>query len=211
MRTIEVSVYTIDELSEKAKEKAHWNYIKDGYAYTWHDENRESLEAFAKLFPISVTDWSYDENGGDVRYSFHDEWHHDVDDVAHLSGPRLAAWLWNNLRGDIYKGRWYSKVFNRKTNTLTPGITSKDRRSRITLETGGVLTGYCIDDSLLEPIYDYMKKPDPSVTLEDLLDTCFDAWATDCAKDLEYANSMEAFIETCHANDYEFEADGTMI
>ncbi|RYC69593.1 hypothetical protein [Spirosoma sordidisoli] len=211
MRTIEVSVFTVNELSEEAREQAHMDYIKDGDNYGWHSENKESLEAFAKLFPIKIKHWEYDENGGEVRYGFHDEWHHDVDDVAHLSGPRLAAWLWNNLRGDIYKGRWYSKSFNRKTNTLTPGVGRVERRSRITLETGGVLTGYCIDDSLLEPIYAYMKKPDPSVTLEDLLDTCFEEWAKDCAADLEHANSMEAFIEACEANNYEFEADGTMI
>ena len=212
MRTIEVTLYKIDELSEVAKEKAFQDWIGDGDTYHWHKENRESLISFIKLFPITVNDWSYGDRNSGVSFRFDNDYHYDIDAVENLSGIRLATWLWNNLKNDIYKGRWYSHSFNRKTNTLSvkPGDKRKDRRSKLFLETGGVLTGYTIDDSLLTPIYEFLKKPDKSVTFNDLLTDCFHEWVKDCESDVEHSSSMEAFLESAQANEYEYDDYGNM-
>lgn len=70
MRTIEkvFNVYTIDELTETAKEKAletMSEWYADDFANHYSEEFLKSAEAFAAKFNMKVTDWSiglYDRN-----------------------------------------------------------------------------------------------------------------------------------------------------
>jgi hypothetical protein len=55
MRTVTVDVYQFDELNEDAQEKAtEWvkNNIHDLYA--WHDEAKQSIEAFCDKFGVTL-------------------------------------------------------------------------------------------------------------------------------------------------------------
>lgn len=224
MRTVEVTLYQLSELSEKAQERAYNKWLQHGDNYGWHDENRESLEAFAKLFPINVSNWSYGDRDYGVSFSFTDYHHYDIDAVAALSGVRLATWLWNNLNEDIYTPKYY-KSFVRHENyphhrNLSRSVTKAgDNAGKIRLtyksrlfRVGGqaALTGVMSDEYLLDPIYKFIARPDASVDMEDLLTDCFGEWVKYCNQDVEYAHSMEAFKESAEANEYEFDENGEM-
>ena len=50
MRTIEITLYKFDELSDEAKENA-CEYVREQWHdfYAWHNDNQESLKEFAKF------------------------------------------------------------------------------------------------------------------------------------------------------------------
>jgi len=57
MKTKTISIYNIHELDERAQEKAHSDYLNNGFEYFWLDEWRDSLGKFCDLFGVSVVDW----------------------------------------------------------------------------------------------------------------------------------------------------------
>lgn len=61
MRTITANLYTFDELSGKAKEKA-LRELHSTAEYPWHDENRQTLKAIEKAFKLERFDWGYSEH-----------------------------------------------------------------------------------------------------------------------------------------------------
>jgi hypothetical protein len=65
MRTIEQTIYTFEELTEDAKEKARAWY-RQGIDYPWWDEVKDSLTAFCDGFNIKVLDYSM----GDARREY---------------------------------------------------------------------------------------------------------------------------------------------
>ena len=69
-------------------------------------------------------------------------------------------------------------------------------------------TGYCMDEPLLDPIRNFIKKPVKNVTLEDVMRDCLEAWLDSCRQDYEYSLSDEAIIDTIEANDYDFTIEG---
>lgn len=214
MRTVveQVELYKYDELSDEAKDNAFNEWVEDQYGDNpWADENRESMKAFAKLFPITVRDWEYDTYSHRVSFNFSDYDAYDLDAIENLSGVRLATWLWNNLRSDIYQGKWYSQSWNPKKNTLDVSKGTKQRRSKCQIESSCPFTGYYMDDVLLDPIFAFMKKPVASTTMRDLLEDCFDAWGKACSKQLEYQSSEDKFKEDTIANEWEYTKHGKQV
>ena len=59
MRTIETTIYTFDELSDKAKERAREKarFLIDENM-TWSTESRQSIEAFCDHFGVTLNNWS---------------------------------------------------------------------------------------------------------------------------------------------------------
>jgi hypothetical protein len=72
------------------------------------------------------------------------------------------------------------------------------------------LTGYCADDSLIEPIIEYLKKPNMELSYAELMDNCVYNWAKMSQKDYDFSISEEFFIEECEANEWEFDEDGNV-
>ena len=59
MRVIEKTVFTFDELSDTAKEKAReWGREVVGQDMTWSDESKSSIDAFCEEFGVTLNDWS---------------------------------------------------------------------------------------------------------------------------------------------------------
>lgn len=189
-RVICKTVYTYEELSDSAKEKALYEG-RSTLDYSWADENKETLEAFCRIFPVKVRDWEYGGYGRHISHYLTCD-----DDIAGLSGLRLHKYLWNNFRSSLFKGKYYSKA-------------GKSRHSRIILEACCVLTGYCVDDDILQPVYDFLKKPNNRTTFEDLMGDCLEAWLSSCDADFEAYFSEESMADIFAANDYEFYEDGT--
>jgi len=160
MKTVELKIYSFDELSESAKQKAIDNNRPE--EIFWSEENRETMEKFAAIFPITVKDWSYGGPGSGVSFSF-DE----TDEIEELTGWRLATYLWNNYRKQIFQGKYYGRLSptDAKGNKIEVskahpiGQRHVIRHSRIILQTSCVLTGYYMDDVILEPIYSFLGKP----------------------------------------------------
>lgn len=206
MRIIETKVYTLDELSQEAKEAAYENWNIDNY-YPYAHENEETLKRFEEVFPIEIGHWEYDQFSGNISYEFEDN-EIDIDDIYYdtelkeMCGIRLLKYLHNNYWNDISSRKFYFAGGG-------IGIKSKTRHSNFQREVGNCpFTGYYMDEVILKPIHDFMKKPDENINFNDLMDMCLNNWVQACVEDCEWTNSMECFEDYCEANNMEFTEDG---
>jgi hypothetical protein len=181
MKTLELKLYKFDELDEETqdelikKEREHLYKWVCRYGYDWEDEGKDSLDAFCKIFPVEWTQFDVQNTDIDFKITCDDE-------IKSLSGFRLQKYLWNNYRRDIYKGKFYWR------GTLK----GKSRHSKIQLVGMNCnLTGYCVDDDLLKPIYDFLDSRNPKGDFEDLLGDCLHAWVKGQCDELEYSYSEE--------------------
>lgn len=197
MRTITKEVFHFSELSESAQEYAlkKWNE----YDNFDNSDNESTLDAFERIFPVKIKNWEIGcRNYIDSKMTCDDE-------IAELSWQRLVAYIWNNYKSDIFKGKYYSK-----SRYIDGKFKYKSRQSKIKLESCCPFTGYYMDDAILRPIIDFLNKPD-NTSFEDLIDDCLDQWLTSCQEAYEYEQSLEAFEDIAEANQYEFYEDGTML
>lgn len=214
MKIIKTEVYSFEELSDEAKQKAVEDHrdLCSGDQPAWSAENRQTMEKFSEIFPIKVTNWSYGERSEGVSFHFEAE-----DYIEELSGFRLAKYLWNNYKGNLFKGKFYG---NLKTNEFVKHKRIKSSElykngnrfnpyySAIKLDSSCVLTGYFMDDNILGPIYDFLNKP-TNINFRDLLEDCYFEWIKACNADIEWQNSNEYLSEELINNRYEFEEDGS--
>lgn len=56
MKVIETVVYTFDELSDKAKEKAREWYKEDALDYNWYESDYDDFKTIAKLMGIEISE-----------------------------------------------------------------------------------------------------------------------------------------------------------
>lgn len=215
MRVEQRKIYELSELSESAQEKAHENYLNDrNFEYGWTSENKDTLYAFENIFPVKITSWEYDSNSANVSFEMTCD-----DDISALSGIRLAKYIWNNYKRDLFKGKFIGalstneKVYHKRIRSSEPytnGNRSNHYYSAITLESNCVLTGYCLDDDILQPIYDFLNKPD-STDFETLIENCFEAWCKAVKNECQSQLSFEYFKDIAEANEYEFDEFGARI
>lgn len=59
-KMIEVPVFTIGELSEKAQDKAHSDYLSAGFDFD-HSDNISTIKSFCELFGVNLKDWDISE------------------------------------------------------------------------------------------------------------------------------------------------------
>lgn len=185
MRTEIVGIYSYDELSDDAKEKAREYFRHNDYEYAWTDEWNDSINAFCKVMPVERGDYQIG--------AFYPSYQHCVftdDDAAELYGVRAYKWLLNN---------GYNGAFNKYTGEF--------ETAQKIIEGTCPLTGYCGDCDLFYPIAEFMKKPG-NRALSELFQDCFDSWLKAYQSDLEYQNSDEYIEESIIANEYEFTKDG---
>jgi len=198
MREVTMKVYTVEELSERALDRAYY-YWRVDCDYPWCEENEKTLLEFERVFPVKVTYWEY--RGGYKYVKFHMTC---VDEVADLEGFRLAKYIWNKYRHDIYKGKYYSKG-----KCVDGKYKYVSRHSKINLEKGCPLTGYYLDYDILKPIWDFLDSPRPNVTFRDLMEECLNGWINACSADYSNYFSLDNFIEIANANGWEFYEDGS--
>lgn len=208
-----IKLYTLDQLSDGAKQKAIKKYRGSRNEYFWQEENRNSLIKFAELFDIKLTSYFYGDRGEGVNYvsNYRGE-------VEELSGVRLATWLHNNIGNEIFKPKYYGVNLNKEVKHKRIKCKFYERTgnyfvgyySGITKDTCAPLTGYCMDESLLKPIYEFLKKPSDSINFLDLLDDCFNEWVKAGNADIDYQNSDEFIIGEIENNELFFTIDGTI-
>jgi hypothetical protein len=207
MKIIKIKVYTLNELSDKAKKHAYNKWLSD-FQYHWNKENEDSIKAFAAVFPVTIKNWSYGGNDSRVEFYMTGHNHFNSDQVEDLEGWKLARYIWNKFRFDIYKPKQYW-ICNGRHNTV--GENAKHRESKI-LITGEncPLTGFIMDQYLLDPIVKFLNHPDERTTFRSLMKDCFSEWVMGCERDLEYAQSFERFKEEAEANEWLFRENGEM-
>lgn len=193
MKTIEITLYKFDELSSEAQQNAIDKWRETDTEYFFSHDNEASLKAFTDIFPIQVRDFSYDAYSHSERVLYSGE-----ADYQTLSGPRLVAHIQNNYGHVLYP----AKVYRLKSG--------KTRKSRILKDTEMVMTGYYMDNHLLDPIYDFLKSGDKNTDFEDLLSSCIYEWGKACQADCHYQQTAEYIKETIIANEYDFTSEGEL-
>ena len=186
------TLYQITELSGEAKEKAYDEWLYSRYYYGWTDENRKTLDTFCERFGIVCGNWRYDAS----HYSYDYRSRQD-DSIDGLCGWRLATYLTNNHWSDLYIPKFY---WNGR----------KGRKSRTLVDTCCPLTGYYIDDCILDPIYKFLEFPTETVTFDNLMKDCLDSFFRACRDDMESTQTLEYFTEESNANDWEYLSDGKL-
>lgn len=182
-----ITLYRLDELKGSAKERA-LDWLRDDTDF-WAEERNATLTAFEKIFPITVRDYDYG-NQNYINFMFDDE-----EEISKLSGIRLMKYIYNNYFSALWKGKYYH-------------MNSKTRHSKVMFDNCCPLTGYYLDNAILDPIFNFLKKPDNTTTFYDLLYDCLQSWVYACRDDLEYLNSEECLTETADANGWLFDEYG---
>lgn len=185
MRTEQITVYQFDELSDDAKERARewWRRCEAEDGYHWWNEAKASLDVFCDRFNVKVTDYSVGAFSPSHvtlsidRYDTEFGTYYDDNRVPGLSGVRL----WKYLRNQC-------------------GVDGP-------LAECCPFTGVCFDESLLQPIREFMVSPDAR-TYAELLNDCVDSWLADVLADDEARFEDENVDEAIRANEYGFTEDG---
>jgi hypothetical protein len=102
-RALEITVYTFDELDASAQERVINNW-RDGAQFFWTDEWAQSLDAFAKLAPLTVRNWEIGYRSNGVTFDM-DQDDNYGDGIAELSGVRAWKWLVNNGWAELAAGQ----------------------------------------------------------------------------------------------------------
>lgn len=205
MRTL--NVFTFNELSDSAKEKAVESYraYRGGDDF-YFSEYKASLEAFAEDIGITIKDWSYGLDGCSVRFDLGDR-----EGLETMTGARAYTWIVNNVKGLRPGPRVYavSREVNHHGFTRNERIVKRVSRVYRTEDCCNY-TGVCSDEDLLQPFREFLVKPD-SRTIADLINDAIDSYCSALQADLEYHESDEFLTEELINGDTpEFFENGTI-
>ena len=203
MKTISIEVYEAEELSEFAKQRAHYDWCLET-DYDFHQDNKKTLDAFVQIFPLKIDSYEYGGQGAHIVFSMEEG--HD-DEIAKLSGWRLSTYLWNNYQRQLFKGKYYNKHKHASEGL----IKYWHRNSNILLERNCVLTGYFLDEYILGPVYDFLAKPDEHTTFRDLMRDCLNMWLKTCEADREDFFSLDHFLEEAKEGEWMYKEDGSKV
>jgi hypothetical protein len=213
MKTISINLYQFDELSEEAKQNAIDHFRESELFYTpfYVDEANNTLEKFCDIFSIKYRSIDYLEPYRN-DYSIHLD-----DNILALTGQRLANYIWNNHKKDIFKGKYYGKLVKtfkdgspiEVSKEHPAGMRHIKRYSKILLDNSCVLTGVCYDQDVLDPIYKFLEHP-KELTIEELIDRCIKNLCKSVRSEYEYQTSNEGLTEYINNNDYWFTIDGEL-
>lgn len=214
-KTISTTVYSFDELSDKAKEVAIENERTsraNHWYFPWQDEFQATLTAFCKRFGIKhVEDSGRFDGTVEIKYGCYpdidgnaDAWtqrHYDISGES-VRGLRLRTFILNN----------FSDVLYERKKQYVNGYNSKNRVSRVFMtETCCPFTGFCADDAMLQPMRDFIANPTSkrlTYDLNDLMDDCVSAWNRAWLAECKWYFSDECITDDIRANEHQFTEDG---
>lgn len=200
----EFDVYTFEELSDKAKERARewFRGCMDGNDWM-AEEWRASLKAFVELFNGKLRDYCYPERG---RSYVKVDW--SIDDcILELSGVRLWKYLNANYGGQVtvYDGG----TVGSSDNPLRYHKEKRDGHAWILACKDGEcpFTGCGTDCPFFDPLAEFVKRPD-NQTFEELLNDCLESFLSSAADAYEAMYEDEYADDAIIANAYEFTENG---
>lgn len=201
------TVYSFDELSEAAQQKAIKSFRNKDYDnQSYFDEVTDSVKAVIELFNLKTG-----RRYSDIRSS------HIDDDILNLKGVRLYKYLMNNYYNELFKPKYIKSVdrvlkgkqfiFEVKKNYKGDPYTQI--YSKLNRVGDCPLTGVCYDNDVLAPVYSFLKKI-IDITFEDLIKEIENA-ITKAYNDVEeWVNSDEFIKDEIENNGYTFLENGTM-
>lgn len=218
MKEVKIKLFEFDELSEKVRksliEKERWD-LGDRAMECYSDERQGTLNAFEEVFGVHLEYqvdyceyWCRLKFDDDAIFSGYKNGEYFEILAEEVSGKLLLRYLNSKFLDLHYPKKFWGKFkWDENGKSLT-----KKRCSRILWEDCCPLTGVCYDEDILEPIREFLKKPDMNLTLKDLLEKCTDKFILGWYKEWEYCCDNEEFLEeefgAVHEDDLFFE-DGT--
>lgn len=207
MKTIELKLYSFNELSKEAQKKVvdSWEPFTDYIT----SEAFDAAQKFFALFNSRLTSLDFDR----------EEWSCSglPDNLLEVSGLRLATWLQNNVADQLFKPKYLKCFDGHKKHKMCANRTAKRTGKRYCFAYSNVqrvsdcpLTGVCYDYSILKPLLDFMSRPDNTTTARELIGDCLQSLCKDVTAEIEYLSTPDAVSEECAANDYMFTAEGKM-
>ena len=194
METITVNLYSFDELSERAQQRAIDREREARYSdveYPYHGETYDTLNAFCERFYVDWEDYGlYNSNIGANRIR--------LDNYEGLSGLRLRTYLVNNFSDVLSQRKTYGKYGGKR------------RASRIIYEeTDCPFTAYCMDYTILQPIRDFIAKPTANTDYKGLIEDCLHEFSKAWNDEIEQWYSDECIREDLQCRDHvQYEEDG---
>ena len=163
MRTETINIYKFNELSDSAKENAISNWRNHG-DYAWTDEWMDSLKTFCDLLGITIRDYSIGPYSHSyINWSYEPSYEFELTDIR---GLRLRTWLINNWMPYFKKGKYYSGF----DKWVDGKYHYKHRYSKCQFDYDNCpLTGYVGDMALIQPVLDFIAKPESHIDLEDIV------------------------------------------
>lgn len=200
MKKVSVNLFSIDELKENALKYAlEKMYEREEYPYG--SDNKRTLYEFKEIFDINVHEWHYDT--WHYSYGFEFNGSYEEFEPKEMKGIRLYKWIQNNVSEKIYTGKFYSKCYWKDGKFI-----NKTRHSKVIFVSDCPLSGYYTDMEILSPIIDYLKKPDLSLTLYDLVNQCLDSYFAACHNDYKNWFSDESLMEQANFHEILFFENG---
>jgi hypothetical protein len=217
-RTIEVKIFSFDELSEEAKQRAieeQLNHIS--HDFIWEDAHA-SVKAFHNLFGTEEGRSSWlDWRQGSIE-----------DNILELQGLRLRKYILNNFGEGLFKPKYlrhgestqkrptYHPMRRSREIPLGPnkGLFSNSYYSNVRKELSCPLTGVCYDHDLLDPIVRLIEYKEENrqeldnLSFEELLDNCFHSLEKSIESEIEYRESNEAIADDLSDTEFEFTENG---
>jgi len=187
MGTIETKIYTFNELSEDAKEKAIQKWRENSYEFDWVDDYLESIKKGLDHFDCELIDYSIDPLNAYCS-SFKIKFNHSFN-AQEMKSLRFWKYIQNNYSSYFCK---YQKKF------------------RNTFEGNCPFTGFCSDEYFLDEIREFLKKPYDYMNLYDLMRLCVDSTLSALQSDCEHQLSDE-YISEQLSDGYEFTENGKLI
>jgi hypothetical protein len=198
MRTQTINIYSFDELSEEAKEKALNDYREGMTEIFGIDETVESLKGlFKNCNGITLKNWSLGDCQSWLNVTFEN------DEIGDFTGKRAMSWIENNLLVNI---RIPENSF--AMNGTRRKLAQYGQYYRAGMIKCCPFTGYCADDDFLQDLISEVKQGTD-------LKTAFEGLAVTCQKliqnEQEYQQSEEYIKEHFEMNNCEFDEDGNLI
>jgi hypothetical protein len=189
-----LQLFTFEELSQNAKQRALNDYDYNDYHFDYiYNDAGKTLKEFKGAFILN-------------------------NDQSNLVGFRLAKCIYNHFYHILFKPAFFKSLNNDKpinhkrikTNHHKNGKISNFYYSAIKKDNCCVLTGVCYDDDILEPIYDFLKKP-YDIDFNQLIKYCIDKLNDSIQNEIDYNYTDEAKTDHLISNEYYFTIEGKMI
>lgn len=194
MRTVTINLFSFDELSESAKQKA-LNHFRENNYYSDFSDMVNTIEKIAEKCNFHC-EWL---NNNEIDYYIEDYY---WEEIENLKGKRAFAYVMNN---------YISPNMINKTYRLKNNYYSKSRKSKLFKTINDCcFTGYAVDCCFFEAFKEWKNKFNNNTTVGEFIILLSKKLNKEWEAEIDYVNSDEFIEEVMTYNGYEFLEDGTL-